>query len=130
MIIMIRKIHVCIIVIIIGNKVPVSIRPFVSSVSIFKHPKIALNNLVQKLCVTDFSSYFFFKCIFKNWIFYLHFKCYPLSWFPLRNAPSQPHPPASMRVLTHPPTNSLLTALAFPYTGASRLHRTKDLPSH
>ena len=39
-------------------------------------------------------------------------------------------PPASMRVLPHPPTHSLLTDLAFPYTGASSLHRTKDLSSH
>ena len=38
--------------------------------------------------------------------------------------------PASMRVLPHPPTHSCLTALAFLYTGASNLHRTKGLPSH
>ena len=29
-----------------------------------------------------------------------------------------------------PPTHSHLTALAFPYTGASNLHRTKGLSSH
>ena len=36
-----------------------------------------------------------------------------------------PSPSASMRVLPYPPTHSHLTALAFPYTGASSLHRTK-----
>lgn len=39
-------------------------------------------------------------------------------------------PHSSMRVLTHPPTHSCLPTLAFPYTGAWRLHRTKDLSSH
>ena len=39
-------------------------------------------------------------------------------------------PPASMRVLPHPPTHSWLTSIAFLYTGATSLHRTKDLPSH
>ena len=33
-----------------------------------------------------------------------------------------------MRVFPYPPTYSLLTALAFPYTKASSLHRTKGLP--
>ena len=35
-----------------------------------------------------------------------------------------------MWVHPHPPTYSWLTALAFPSTGASILHRTKRLPSH
>ena len=38
--------------------------------------------------------------------------------------------PASIRVLPHPPTHSHLTALAFLYTGAWSLHKTKSLPSH
>ena len=38
--------------------------------------------------------------------------------------------PASMRVLPHPPTNSHLIILAFPYAGASSLQRTKGLFSH
>ena len=38
--------------------------------------------------------------------------------------------PASMRVLPNPLTHSCLTVLASPYTGASSLHRAKDLPSH
>ena len=41
-----------------------------------------------------------------------------------------PPPPASMRVLSHPLTHSYLTALAAPYAGTSKLHRTKGLPSH
>ena len=43
--------------------------------------------------------------------------------------PISPYP-ASMRVLPHPPIHSYLTALAFLFTGASSLHRTKGLPSH
>ena len=39
-------------------------------------------------------------------------------------------PPASIRVITHPPTHSLLPALAFPYTGALSLLRTNGLNSH
>jgi hypothetical protein len=40
-------------------------------------------------------------------------------------------PPVSMTMHTHLPTHSqLLFALAFPYTGASSLPRTKDLSSH
>ena len=37
------------------------------------------------------------------WIFYLHFKCCPLSWFPLHKPPIPfPLPPATMRVFPHP----------------------------
>ena len=38
--------------------------------------------------------------------------------------------PASSRVLPYPPTYSPLPALAFLYTGASSLYRTKGLSSH
>ena len=48
---------------------------------------------------------------------YLHFKCYSLSWFNYKNLHLPPPPPASMRVLPHPPTHSHLTILAFTYTG-------------
>jgi hypothetical protein len=70
-------------------------------------------------------------CFFYYWIFYFSdFKCYPFSLFP-------PPPeisylflplPASMKVFFYPPT--YLPDLAFPYTGASSLHSTKDLSSH
>jgi hypothetical protein len=33
-------------------------------------------------------------------------------------------------VLLHPLMHSCLTALAFPYAGASNLHKTKSLPCH
>jgi hypothetical protein len=36
----------------------------------------------------------------------------------------------SYRVLPNPPTHSHIPALAFPYTGALSLDRTKDLSSH
>ena len=39
-------------------------------------------------------------------------------------------PPASMRVVPHPPTHSYLLAPAFPYTGAWSLYGTKGLFSH
>ena len=38
--------------------------------------------------------------------------------------------PFACRVLPHRPTLSVLTDPAFPYAGASVLHRTKGLPSH
>jgi hypothetical protein len=43
---------------------------------------------------------------------------------------SVPHPPASMRVLPHPTTHSCFLDMAFLYTGASSLPRTKGLSSH
>jgi hypothetical protein len=54
----------------------------------------------------------------------------PFSSLPSRNPLSHPPPPASIRVLSHPPTHPHLLTQAFPYTGASRLHRTKSLSSH
>ena len=49
--------------------------------------------------------------------------------------PIIPHPRPSptlsfKRVVPHPPTLSHPTTIAFPYAGASNLHRTKALPSH
>ena len=59
---------------------------------------------------------------------YLHFKCYPLSQFPLWNTSTQfPPTPAIMRVLSVTPTHYHLTALVFPYTGPSSLHRQGPL---
>ena len=54
-----------------------------------------------------------------------------LSPFPLFSLKSPyPNPPASMRVLAQPSTHFCRTTLAFPYTGALSLRRTKGLPSH
>ena len=53
----------------------------------------------------------------------------PFFVFPLTPTPSPAPPPASMRVLYHPSTQSYFTILAF-YTGAKSLHRTKNPSSH
>jgi hypothetical protein len=49
---------------------------------------------------------------------------------PAQTPYSIPPPPAFMRVFTNPPTQSCYPTLAFPYTGASCIHRTKGLSSH
>ena len=49
---------------------------------------------------------------------------------PLDTPYSTPPPLAFMRVLPYQHTCSFLTALAFSYTGAFSLHRTKGLSSH
>jgi hypothetical protein len=67
----------------------------------------------------------------KNWLLYW-FTFQMLSLF-LVSPPETLYlilPPASMRVLTHLPTHSCLPILAFPYTGAWSLPRTKVLSSH
>ena len=45
------------------------------------------------------------------------------------NTLSYSSPSASMKVLPPSPNHSNLPSLAFPYTGASSLHRTKGLSS-
>jgi hypothetical protein len=54
----------------------------------------------------------------------------PLPGYPSINPLFYPCSPASVRVLTHPPTYIHLTVLAFPFTEASSLRRTKGLPSY
>ena len=54
----------------------------------------------------------------------------PLPSFSSANPLSYPPTPTSIRVLPHPQSQSCLTTLAFPYAGASSLHRTQGLPSH
>jgi hypothetical protein len=44
--------------------------------------------------------------------------------------PTPPPHPASMRLFPHSPTYSCFPTLAFSYTGASNLHKTKGLSSH
>ena len=69
-----------------------------------------------------FDFIFFF-----GYFIYLHFQCYPLSWFSLHNPPIPfPLHSASMRMLLHPSTHSCLTSLtlvhqAFTEPGASPL---------
>jgi hypothetical protein len=66
------------------------------------------------------------------WLFYL-FTLQMLPLFPvssLKTSYPTPPTPVSKTVLSHPLTHSCLPNLAFPYIGASSLHRTKGLPSH
>jgi hypothetical protein len=60
-----------------------------------------------------------------GYFIYLHFKCFPLSWYP-----HPMHLPfASKMVLSHALTHSCLTPLTPAYAGTTNLHRTKGLPS-
>jgi hypothetical protein len=54
------------------------------------------------------------------WLFYLHFKCYPPSQFPLHKPPI----PASFSM----PLLRCFSSLVFPYFGSSSVHRTKVMP--
>jgi hypothetical protein len=54
----------------------------------------------------------------------------PFQVFPLQAPYSIHPPPSSIRLFTHPPTHSHITALASLYAGASSFHKTKGLPSH
>jgi hypothetical protein len=67
--------------------------------------------------------------IYFYWVFYLFtFQMSSFSVSPPQTPYSIPLTPPSMRVLLHPFTHLHLTSLAFPYTGASSLHRTKGHP--
>jgi hypothetical protein len=80
-----------------------------------------------------YAMRFFFQILFFPFIgyfLYLHFKYPPFPISPLEALYPIPPPPASMRVLPYPPTHSFLPTLAFPYIGASSLHRTNGLSSH
>jgi hypothetical protein len=79
---------------------------------------------------TNFHLLLFFP-IFIRYFLYLHFKCYPLSWFPLWKFPIPfPLPLLLWGWSLHQSTQSRFPILAFPYTGASSLHKTKSLSSH
>jgi hypothetical protein len=60
----------------------------------------------------------FLPTFFIRYFLYLHFKCYPLSWFPLRNPPSPFPTPTPTPPHPHLPTYPLMLALALPYSGA------------
>jgi hypothetical protein len=72
--------------------------------------------------------YFFFTFLLVVLFIYIS-NVIPLPSFLSQNHPSQPFPSATLRVFPHPPSHSLPISLAFPYTGASSLHRIKGLPS-
>ena len=86
--------------------------------------RFILSVFPRQKTVSFFYSFFY-------WLFYL-LTFQMLSTIPVPHLqalyPLLP-PSASVRVLPHQPTNSCLNALAFPYPGASSLHRTKGLPS-
>ena len=71
---------------------------------------------------------------FKNFIRYFLFFTYqrlsPFPGFLSENPHPISPPPASMRLFLYLPTHSHFPILAFPYTGASSLHRTKGLSFH
>jgi hypothetical protein len=73
-----------------------------------------------------------FLTLFIGYFVYLHFKYYLINSSTLPTESLYPlcPSPASMRVLPQAHTHSHLTTLAFPYTGATSLHRTKGLSSH
>ena len=62
------------------------------------------------------------------WVFIYIPNVIPFLSLPANPLPS-PLPPTSMRVLSHPPTHSHLTTLAFPNTGTKSHHRTNGLSS-
>jgi hypothetical protein len=70
---------------------------------------------------------------FLGYFLYLHFECYPLSWFPsfLETPYHILSPSASMRVFLHPPTHCYLPTLDSPLLWhLLSLHSTKDLSFH
>jgi hypothetical protein len=70
------------------------------------------------------------KELFIGYFLYLHFKFYVFSRFLPRNPLCHTPSPASMMMFPNSPTHSYLPALAFPYSGASKLHRIKGFSSH
>jgi hypothetical protein len=90
-----------------------------------------------KLCVIMKQSIFSQSgrgIFFIGYFFYLHFRCYSLSWIPIPGNPlSHPSPYFykyfPLYPLTHPPTLTCLSGLVFPYPGSLSLYRTKGLPS-
>jgi hypothetical protein len=65
-------------------------------------------------------SLFLFLFFISNFL-HLHFKCYPLFLV----SPSETPLPHTTLPSAHQPTYSCFPVLAFPYSGASSLHRTK-----
>ena len=79
--------------------------------------------------VDSFIGSFHGNFFFIGYFIYLHFKCYPLSLLPSRNLLF--HLPSLCFYEDAPhPAHSFFPTLAFAYTGASGLPRTKDFSSH
>jgi hypothetical protein len=94
--------------------------------------KIMMVEIITLCIYKDVSLHIKTTFIFKFFIgyfVYLHFICYPLPSFFSENPSSYVLSPASTRALPHSHAHSSPIALAFPYTGASSLHRTNGLPT-
>jgi hypothetical protein len=95
--------------------------------------------IFHNMCLLGNKWGWFLRICYQGYLYFLFllvilFICIsnviPPSQFILHN-PSIPYSsPCFYEGALHPPTHSCLTALAFPYAGASSLHRTKGLPSH
>jgi hypothetical protein len=74
----------------------------------------------------NYNSFFILFIIihFIGYFLFLHLSLFQVS--PPETLYPISHPPASMRVLLHPPNHSHLPALAFSYTGASNTLRPKS----
>jgi len=93
------------------------------TVNITVYGYVELDSITQ-ICAYHTCLFNFLPLLFFYWIFYLHFKCYPLSQLPLQK-PAIPSLPASMRVPCHLSINSFHPpSLTLPYTGAMSLDRT------
>jgi hypothetical protein len=95
------------------------------------HPEKLTRMLAAEINGLFILENFFFLFLI-GYFLYLHFKCYPLSWFPSLAETRYDilPPPASMRVVLYPPTNSHLPTVDSPTLGhLSSLPRTKDLHS-
>jgi hypothetical protein len=93
----------------------------------FPHPFLSALHSFCCCCWGFFVCLFFFFFPF----LYLHLKCYLLFQSPTPEIPYPiPPPHTSMRVFPCPPTLSCFSALSFPYTEVSSLHRTKGFTSH
>jgi hypothetical protein len=79
----------------------------------------------------SFFIYYIFFRFFIRYFLYLHFKCYPLSWFPLQKPPI----PFPLPLLTNPPTPASwpwhsLTLGYKAFTGPRASPPTEDGLSH
>jgi hypothetical protein len=86
--------------------------------------------LANHLILTQAPHFFFVLFIGYFILFFYISNVIPLPSFPSTNPHPVPPPPASVRVLPHPPTHFCLSSLAFLYPGSSSLHRTNGLSSH
>jgi hypothetical protein len=116
-----------------GRSIPIFLRNYHTAfhsgfTSLYSHQLWMTVPFIPHHYQHEFSLVFWSKPLFYyiiiRYFLYLHFKCYPLSWFPLQKPLSSSPPPA------HQPTYSCFPLMACPYTGVSSLLKTKGLSSH